>query len=530
LEEIEVKNALLSVNDKTGIEDFARQLVELDFKIWASGGTAEKISSAGIEVEDISGLVGGGAILGHKVVTLSREIHAGLLADENDDTELKELGIPRIDLVAVDMYALEAEIAHDGSSEKSVIEKTDMGGPGMLRSAAKGRRIVLSRAEQRQQVIDWLRADMPEEEKFKRALAADAEATVANYVLQSAKYISQGNYTGVVAKKIADTAYGENRWQQNSAIYSSQVNDSLSLDRFGQIAGSALSYNNYCDVDRLLQTMTHLAAGFDANFSEVPNIAVGGKHGNACGVGAAESPKDAITKMLEGDLRAIFGGSIFVNFEIDEKIAELLIHHKSESRRLLDVIVAPSITDEAIDILARKKGKCRLLVNPALNSLDKNCLDTAQRTRYVRGGRLQQQNYDNLLDLSKLDSDPEKTRAQDIVFGWAIGSTSNSNTITIVKDGQLLGNGVGQQDRVGAAELAVKRAKDSGHDIKNALAYSDSFFPFADGPMVLVNAGISTIFSTSGSLGDKKVREAINSAGTQIYWLPDSEIRGFYAH
>ncbi|MBP6880639.1 hypothetical protein KBC31_03365 [Candidatus Saccharibacteria bacterium] len=525
-----MKNALLSVNDKTGIAEFAAELVDLNFKIWASGRTAKNISDAGIEVEDISGLVGGGAILGHKVVTLSREIHAGLLADENDDDELKELGIPRIDLVAVDMYPLEDEIVRAGSDEKSVIEQTDMGGPGILRSAAKGRRIVLSRPEQREEVIKWLQADMPEAEDFKRKLAADAEATVASYVLQSAKYISRGDYSGTVTKKLADSAYGENRWQQESALYVGPSNDALSLAYFEQIAGASLSYNNYCDVDRLLQTTTHIAAGFDANFNVVPKIAVGGKHGNTCGVSVGETAEAAVKKMLEGDLRAIFGGSIFVNFDIDEKIAELLIHHESESRRLLDLIVAPNVTTEAIEILARKKGKCRLLVNPALNSLDKNCLDTAERSRYVRGGMLVQQNYDNILDLSQLEQQPDELISHDIVLGWAIGSTSNSNTITIVKDGQLLGNGVGQQDRVGAAELAIKRAKDSGHDIKNALAYSDSFFPFADGPMVLVDAGISTIFATSGSLGDKKVKEAITNAGARIYWLPDSEIRGFYAH
>src|SRR5687768_6882647 len=176
-------NALISVYDKAGITDFARELIKLDWNIYASGGTAKALSAAKIAVTDIAKLVGGGAILGHKVVTLSREIHAGLLADDSkeDETELKRLKIPRIDLVCGDLYPLQEEVDKSDATEESVREQTDMGGPAMLRSAAKGRRIVISKSEQRQPVLEWLKLGMPNKDVYLRRLAAEAETVVAAY-------------------------------------------------------------------------------------------------------------------------------------------------------------------------------------------------------------------------------------------------------------------------------------------------------------------------------------------------------------
>jgi len=529
------KNALLSVYDKNGIEDFAKQLHDLGWNIYASGGTAKAIQVAGVPVEDVASLVGGGAILGHRVVTLSREIHAGLLATDSaeDEAELKQLGIPRIDLVCVDLYPLEQEIAKPGSTRESVIEQTDIGGPTMLRSAAKGERIVISQPQQRQQVIDWLKAGEPDRAEFISGLIANVEAVVANYALASARYHSSGGYDGLVSKRVADAAYGENPWQANASLYSADNKaDALSLAKFKLKQGVAPSYNNYCDFDRLLQTTSHIAAGWDVNFGKVPVIAVGGKHGNACGAAIGSDSKSTIEKMLEGDLRAIFGGIVLVNFEITAELAEVLLQHKVESgRRLLDAVIAPAVTQEALELLRRKKDKCRVLVNPALANLSKDSLDTAMRMRYVRGGWLAQDNYTYVLDLNDEDMDKNgQANDEDIVLSWAIGSTSNSNTITLVRDGQLIGNGVGQQDRVGAAELAVKRAKDAGHEVTGATAYSDSFFPFPDGPQSLADAGIAHILSSSGSVGDTKVKEAMAVAKVSLYLIPDKKARGFYAH
>jgi phosphoribosylaminoimidazolecarboxamide formyltransferase/IMP cyclohydrolase len=201
---------------------------------------------------------------------------------------------------------------------------------------------------------------------------------------------------------------------------------------------------------------------------------------------------------------------------------------------LLDGLIAPSFTTTAIDILKRKGDKCRFLANPALANLSKSSLDTHPRFRYVRGGFLRQPNYTMVLDFSSTSLETSaklsEQQKQDIILAWAIGSTSNSNTITIVKDGQLLGNGVGQQDRVGGCELAIKRALDADHNLQNSTAYSDSFFPFPDGPLKLIAAGIKTIFATRGSVKDEEIKKVCMEKGAILVTLPDAGARGFFGH
>jgi phosphoribosylaminoimidazolecarboxamide formyltransferase/IMP cyclohydrolase len=264
-------------------------------------------------------------------------------------------------------------------------------------------------------------------------------------------------------------------------------------------------------------------------------IAVGVKHGNPCGAAVSDDPSLAIKKMLEGDLRAIFGGLVMVNFPVDEKLAEILLSHKMDTgRRLLDGIIAPSFTQDAIGLLKRKGDKCRFIVNEALSSLSKESLDQHRRFRYVRGGFLAQPNYTFLLDLHNKEiyrnKEINEIQEADIILAWAVGSTSNSNTVTLVKDGMLLGNGVGQQDRVGCCQLAIKRATDAGHKVKGAVAYSDSFFPFVDGVQTLAEVGISAIFATSGSVRDADVKKFCQEKNIGLYLMPDSEARGFFGH
>lgn len=201
-----MNTALLSVYNKSGIEEFARQLVELDWQLLASGGTAKTLAKAGVTVQDVAELVGGGAILGHRVVTLSREIHAGLQATDSreDVNELERLKIPRIDLVCIDLYPLHEAINSPGSTPESVIEQTDIGGPTILRSAAKGRRIVICDPDDRQQVIDWLKTGKPDEDTFITELAAKAEAVAADYSLASARYHSQGKYDGFIGRSFSN--------------------------------------------------------------------------------------------------------------------------------------------------------------------------------------------------------------------------------------------------------------------------------------------------------------------------------------
>jgi phosphoribosylaminoimidazolecarboxamide formyltransferase/IMP cyclohydrolase len=549
--------ALLSVYDKDGIVEFAQGLAALGWQIYASGGTARKLGEAGITVTDVSELIGGEAILGHRVVTLSREVYAGLLADRHkaeDVAELSKLGIPLIDLVCVDMYPLEAEIAKPGATTKDVIEQTDIGGPTLLRAAAKGRRIVLSAPEQRGQVLAWLRQDRPDEEAFLEELAARAEYEVTRYTLTLAKYLGGSDVSGSIARLNAKTKYGENPQQADAGFYAdNRVGvDPLGLDQFVHVQGMERSYINMTDIDRLLQTSTHIAAGFERNFGNVPPMAVGVKHGNACGAAVAGTAVEAVKKMIEGDTRAIFGGVIMINGVIDKEVAEALMKHAMEGdgTRLLDGVVGSGVTDDALELLSRKK--LRVVINPALSDLSEDSLDTTRRTRPVRGGSLEQPNYSFVQDLSAeyMQQHGELTdqQKQDLILAWAVGSTSNSNTITLVKDGKLIGNGVGQQDRVGAGQLAIARtttempALDDRDDnllmsillnkqeLAGAVAYSDSFFPFPDGPALLAKAGVGAILASSGSVADEKVIKTLTDAGVSVVMVPDKVGRGFYAH
>jgi phosphoribosylaminoimidazolecarboxamide formyltransferase/IMP cyclohydrolase len=545
--------ALLSVYDKTGIAEFAKGLADLGWQVYASGGTAKAVADAGVTVTDVADLVGGSAILGHRVITLSREISAGLLANKDsaeDMAEMKQLGLPVIDLVCVDMYPLEEAIA----DQADVVEKTDIGGPTMLRAAAKARRIVLSHASQRQSVLDWLKAGKPDESAFLDNLAARAEYEVARYVAVSAKHLSGTEVSGALARVNSPTKYGENPWQTPAAFYADNrvAADPLGLDQFEHVQGMERSFVNMTDIDRLLQTVTHIAAGFQRNFGSVPAIAVGVKHGNACGAGVADTAVEAVKKMLTGDTRAIFGGVVMVNGPIDEAVAQALMHHAhdGDKPRLLDGVVGASVTQEALELLSR--NKLRVVVNPALGKLDENSLDSSRRQRQVRGGMLEQPNYDFILDLSASDMQthgtPTDQQKRDLVLGWAVGSTSNSNTITLVKDGQLIGNGVGQQDRVGAGQLALTRTTielpelaEQGDKLilkitldkaklDGAAAYSDSFFPFPDGPGLLAQAGIKAILSSSGSVADDTVVKSLTDAGVRVVLVPDKAGRGFYLH
>ncbi len=549
--------ALLSVYDKSGIVEFAQGLSDLGWQLYASGGTAKAISEAGIKVIDVSELVGGGAILGHRVVTLSREISAGLLADKGsseDVAEMSKLSLPIIDLVCVDMYPIEEAITKPGATREDVILQTDIGGPTMLRSAAKGRRIVLSHAEQRTPVLDWLKAGKPDEEAFLDNLAARAEYEVARYVTTSAKYLSGTEVSGSLARVNSPTKYGENPQQKEAAFYADNrvATDPLGLDQFEHVQGMERSYVNMTDIDRLLQTVTHIAAGFQHNFGSVPAIAVGVKHGNACGAAVGENTIEAVEKMLLGDTRAIFGGVVMINGAIDEPVATALMHHAmdGDKSRLLDGVIGASVTKEALELLSR--NKLRVVVNPALAKLDESSLDSSRRQRPVRGGTLEQPNYDFIQDLSadymQIHGEPTDQQKQDMILAWAVGATSNSNTITLVKDGQLIGNGVGQQDRVGAGQLALTRTTTKLPELEDqedklvlkialdkkklegASAYSDSFFPFPDGPGLLAKAGIKAILTSSGSVADESVIKSLTDQGVVVVMVPDKTGRGFYLH
>jgi phosphoribosylaminoimidazolecarboxamide formyltransferase/IMP cyclohydrolase len=328
--------------------------------------------------------------------------------------------------------------------------------------------------------------------------------------------------------------YGENPSMTPAALFKWTDDDPLALHKFQRIEGDERSLVGLTDVDCLLQVLTHLAAGHQLNFASVPYMAVGVKHGNACGAAVGNDREQVIHQMVGGDKRALFGGVVMTNIGISRRIAETLMSvQQNDPPRLFDGVFAPDFDDDAPEVLKRYQGKCRMMANPALGDLGIDSLDTSPRVRQVRGGYLRQPNYTFVLKLdeSTVYGPPlGEQQKRDLITAWAIGCVSNSNTITIVRNGQLLGNGVGQQDRVGAAELAIKRARDAGHDTRGAVAWSDSFFPAPDGLVALAEAGISAIFASSGSKQDKQV---IYSAGwnrVTLLMQPDEKVRGFAKH
>lgn len=338
-------------------------------------------------------------------------------------------------------------------------------------------------------------------------------------------------------QKARTLCYGENKRQGNACLYIEMANpDHLALDQFELIEGNDPSYVNMTDVHRLIETATRIGAGWESNFGFVPELAIAVKHGNACGVAVGKSPHQIVRQMIAGDADAISGGIVLLNFHVDFEIAQILRSHlmpEGPHRRILDSIIAPSFSEAAVDELARKSGRCRVFRNQALakKGLGIASIDITPRFRQVRGGFLVQDGDPFILTLEpKWAKSLTSEQMEDVLLSWAIGSTSNSNTITLVRDGMLIGQGVGQQSRVMSAKLAILRASTCGHFTIDAVAYSDSFFPFPDGPKVLAEAGISTIFATSGSIRDNEVIEACANWGVTLLLLPDAVARGFYGH
>jgi phosphoribosylaminoimidazolecarboxamide formyltransferase/IMP cyclohydrolase len=536
----QTKNALLSVFNKDGITEFAEALVKHGYTIYASGGTARHLSEAGIDVQDVAETIGGGAILDHRVVTISREIAGGLLADkEKHITELEELGFPFLDLVCCDLYPLEDAINDEKSSEADVVAKIDVGGPTMISSGAKGERIVVCSHEDRDRVVTWLNENKPEETSFLRELRAKAFWTIAKYRGLAAEYFSNGKYKGIFGELHTQLKYGENPQQKEAGFYVTDPNDPWGLHQFNKVdSEGGTGFVNLTDSGRLVNLYRDIKRGLRANVSlagDAHVIALGGKHGNPCGGSIAATAKEAIEKMIMGDARALFGGSVLVDVYIDEELATVLLKTGTDRKNYFNVIIAKGFSDEAKEMLKMKKKACHLFELAALEQADEQ-LDYPEPKRIVQvpGGFLLQDPNMFVLDFSSDETeahgDVTDQHKLDMLLGWAVMKNSNSNTICLVKDGQLIGNGVGQQDRVSAAELAIKKAVDAGHDITGAVAGSDSFFPFPDGPEALIAAGVVGIFSTSGSIRDGETVAVCEKNNVSIVFVSDRVGRSFAAH
>jgi len=529
------KVALISVFDKTGIVDTAKELVELGWFIVSSGGTAKTLAKAGIPVTDVADLisgsqadllekflskliqelgstkelessaiekidklghklipdqVSGGAILGHRVVTLSRVVHAALLADlkkPEDLAEMEKLGIPIIDMVICDFYPMKDIIAKPGTTIDSVIEMTDIGGPTMVRSAAKGGRIVICDAADRQWVLDELKANdgklTPEHLQWMRA---KAEQTVSVYTQDSARFHSNGNLDGITMKHEKKLAYAENKCQNPADHFSVDDDDPFALHKFSVEAGDP-SFTAMADFNGILEIMCTLAEAFGQSFGKVPFIVIAGKHGNPCGAAIDwDDPKVAINKALLGDTVAVMGGEVITNFPITDELGQALFapedHIKIGRKNWgLDLVVAPAFSTATIELLG-KKEKRRLLSNPLLTN--PTLPNNEWVWKPVRGGFLRQKQYPFILTPNNVtwikDPGADDDLFTSMLVAWAVCWKASSNTVALAKDKMLIGLGCGQQDRIACVRLCLERANRAGHDPKDSVFASDGFFPYAE--------------------------------------------------
>ena len=481
--------ALISVYNKTGIVDFAKALIEMGWLILSSGGTAKVLQEAGLKVTDVADLVGGAAILGHRVVTLSREIHAGLLARfiKQDIDEMKELGIPYIRMVCCDFYPLLAAIAKPDATIDSVVDMTDIGGPTMVRSAAKGGRIVICDAKDRGWVIEQLQKTGDLESEQIQRLRAKAEFTVGRYCLDSAQFHSGGKYGTLMMQEEKELAYAENKCQNPATLFSDPDNtDPLAIHRFNVESGNP-SYTALADANGVLEILCTLAEAFRRTRGKVPYIAIAGKHGNPCG--AAFDWKDpglALLKALSGDKVAVMGGEVITNFPITGELGNLLFQvppnmNIGREKWGLDLVMSPEFAPEAVEIL-NKYEKRRLLSNP--NLLDPVLPTTPWMFKPIRGGFLRQKQYPFILTpegVKEWVNDPLTDNDFDtLLIAWAICWKASSNTVALAKDNMLIGLGCGQQDRIACVQLCLNRAIRAGNDTQGAIFASDAFFPYAE--------------------------------------------------
>ncbi len=353
--------------------------------------------------------------------------------------------------------------------------------------------------------------------------------------------------TVLPGEKIADCQYGTNPWQQGAAHYSLPTDDPLAIHKFQLVEGNVLSYNNLQDFNAALNYIAQAAAIFDLNQKhlpawengDVPHLGFGIKHKNACGGAAGNNTAEVIQKTLMGDPLAIFSGILIFNFPITKQEAETLLFYQTgtntstqkPNRRVIDFIAAPEFSDEAIALLKRKKGKCRLLANPTLAQLSRQTLDPALLFESIRGGYTTQPNYDLIFDIDDPDmkkyGEFNQLQLINLLLAIAACRASISNTITLVNDCKIIGNGTGGKARVQVGQLAIKLANDAGQNIKGAIAVSDSFFPDSDGALALVDAGIAGIFTVFGSIKDKVVKKALLDNNVILWWVHVSKGRTF---
>ena len=490
------KRALISVFDKSGIVDFAKSLNSMGWEIISTGGTSKKLKEEGINVKDISDITRFPECFDGRVKTLHPNVEGGILAirdNEKHKQQMTELGIEPIDMVVCNLYPFKETILKAGVSHEEIIENIDIGGPTMIRAAAKNYPFVtvITDPEDYSKVIEEIQANGDTSVETKELLAAKVfihtshyDALIANYFSKRLNIQSPKTLTLTYEKK-QDLRYGENPHQ--AATFYTQVQGTL--PGAVQLQGKELSYNNIGDTDGALEALKE--------FDE-PTI-VAAKHANPCGVGSAATLAEAFKKAYDADPVSIYGGIVAANREIDKATAEVM------APVFLEVVVAPSFSEEACAIFAKKKN-LRLLQLSDITKRDYTC----SKAKTVLGGLLIQD-----MDLQLLGGElqyvtnrrPTEKELEDMLFAWKVVKHTKSNAIAIAKDKCTTGVGPGQVSRIWALENAIRQG---GERIPGSVMASDAFFPFADCVEAAHKAGITAIIQPGGSIHDQDSIDAAN--------------------
>ncbi|WP_293173993.1 bifunctional phosphoribosylaminoimidazolecarboxamide formyltransferase/IMP cyclohydrolase [Oceanithermus sp.] len=489
--------ALLSVSDKRGLVEFARGLAELGFELVSTGGTARALEEAGLVVTPVERVTGFPEVLGGRVKTLHPRVHAGVLARADQLGELEALGVEPFDLVAVNLYPFESAVA-GGADERAALEQIDIGGPTLLRAAAKNHPRVwaVARPEDYPEVLRALAEESPEaQRRLRERLAARAFAHTAAYDAAIAAWFAErleGRFPErrlLVLERRASLRYGENPHQE-AALYAVRGETGPLLEA-RQLQGKPMSFNNYGDAE----AAWNLVSAYD----EPAAVAV--KHQNPCGVAVAPTLAEAFQKAHDADPVSIFGGIVALNRPVDVATAEKL------APLFLEVLLAPGYAPEALELLARKKN-LRVLEVPTFASGD--YLDL----RRIRGGVLVQDADVAPLDLSRAEvvtrRAPTEAEWADLRFAWPVVRALRSNAIAVARDGQTLGAGMGQTSRIEAARHALDQA---GEAARGAVLASDAFFPFDDVVRLAAERGVRAIVQPGGSKRDADSIAAADEAG-----------------
>jgi phosphoribosylaminoimidazolecarboxamide formyltransferase / IMP cyclohydrolase len=500
------RRALISVYDKEGVDTFAHALSELGWELVSSGGTASFLEEQGLQVTTVEDVTHAPEMLGGRVKTLHPRIHAGILArrDLADHVDaLAEHDIAPIDLVCVNLYPFATVAAQRGRTEADVVEMIDVGGPSMLRAAAKNfaHVTVVSSPEQYDDVIAELREHGDTVEDTRRRLAREAfetsavyESTIANWFGDTERFPEQ---LTVALRKVTDLSYGENP-HQAGAYYREVGARRHLLSQVEQLGGKELSYNNLVDVEGARRVLREFV---------MPAVVIV-KHANPCGVAVAATIEDAWERALAADPVSAFGCVALSNRQVSGDLGSRISGH------FVEVLMAPGFDDDALKAL-RKRQALRILVDRERRS------ETPGEREYKRvlGGMLVQERDSDIEDREEMQvvaGEVSEHQWGDLLFAWRVCKHVSSNAIVIARDLQTIGVGAGQMSRVDSVRIAVEKAREHGHDLDGAVLASDAFFPFADGPQIALDAGIAALIQPGGSKRDADVVAAADAAGAAM--------------